>query len=386
MYKYQLIFLGNTAAKAAEQIRSRFFAIIKEMGMEEDSFAVLTRDSFGEYSNKQPTFAYYFGNINSPRTDVNEVQQLINNGDAIFPIYFEKDSFHKEVPSLLYPMNGRFYDGSKVDRYVNCALESLRLIRNNRKLFVSYRRTDSVLVANQLFDALLRNNYEVFLDTYSIIPAVNFQDELAHRLTDCDVLIQLFSPHFKESEWCAKEIVLANQKQIGIVEIVWPGMKLEAYNQLTNPIILQGDDFVDGNHKDEKASLTDDAIKRIVNEVESVRARNLAARQDNLIGEFVNEAKKVGKTLVREYRYLLENLSDAGLRLYLPAIGVPQSYDCFKSRAMRALLERDDIQLYLLYDNVRIKRDWIDHLDWLNESLEVKTIKKQDFELWLKNN
>ena len=67
----------------------------------------------------------------------------------------------------------------------------MRLLRENRKLFISYRRTDSSAVANQLFDAFVRNNYDVFLDTYSINPAKNFQEELHHRMTDCDVLIQL---------------------------------------------------------------------------------------------------------------------------------------------------------------------------------------------------
>lgn len=40
----------------------------------------------------------------------------------------------------------------------------------------------------------------------------------------------------------------------------------------------------------------------------------------------------------------------------------------------------------IIYDDLRIRKKWVEHLEWLNESLEVKTIKKKDFELWLKNN
>ena len=54
--------------------------------------------------------------------------------------------------------------------------------------------------------------------------------------------------------------------------------------------------------------ITEECIENIVNTVESVRARNLAARQDNLVGEFVKEARKQGRQLIQEYRYLVETL------------------------------------------------------------------------------
>ena len=132
--------------------------------------------------------------------------------------------------------------------------------------------------------------------------------------------------------------------------------------------------------------ITEECIENIVNTVESVRARNLAARQDNLVGEFVKEARKQGRQLIQEYRYLVETLKDGRIRLFIPAIGIPQSYDCFDSLRFRKLLDNEKIELFLIYDDLRIRKKWIEHLEWLNESLEVKTIKKKDFELWLKNN
>ena len=129
-----------------------------------------------------------------------------------------------------------------------------------------------------------------------------------------------------------------------------------------------------------------ECIENIVNAVESVRARNLAARQDNLVGEFVEEARKQGRQLIQEYRYLVETLKDDIIRLFIPAIGIPQSYDCFDSLRFRKLLDNEKIELFLIYDDLRIRKKWVEHLEWLNESLEVKTIKKKDFELWLKNN
>ena len=311
---------------------------------------------------------------------------LLENGDTIFPIYFGSE-FKEEIPNMIDMMNGKRYAAeSDCEKYVNHAFESLKLLRTSRKLFISYRRTDSSAVANQLFDALVRQNYDVFLDTYSINPAEDFQKELHHRMTDCDVLIQLYTNNFKGSHWCEEEILSANQKQIGIVAIVWPGCPLERHNQLCEPIQLSETSFLNQQFNSEQCQLTEKAIKKIVHTVESVRARNLAARQDNLVGEFVAEARKKGRQLIQEYRYLVEYSDNGTTRLFIPAVGIPQSYDCFESLRFREQLHNNSLELFLIYDDLRIRQRWIDHLEWLNQSLEVKTIKKQDFATWLRNN
>ena len=285
-----------------------------------------------------------------------------------------------------FPRRGFGFANFHIEKYINYAFESMRLLRENRKLFISYRRTDSSAVANQLFDAFVRNNYDVFLDTYSINPAKNFQEELHHRMTDCDVLIQLYTNDFKNSKWCNEEIISANQKQIGVVEIIWPDCTPDIHNLLCEPIQLTQKMFMNEDFHNGSCCITEECIENIVNAVESVRARNLAARQDNLVGEFVEEARKQGRQLIQEYRYLVETLKDDIIRLFIPAIGIPQSYDCFDSLRFRKLLDNEKIELFLIYDDLRIRKKWVEHLEWLNESLEVKTIKKKDFELWLKNN
>lgn len=119
--------------------------------------------------------------------------------------------------------------------------------------------------------------------------------------------------------------------------------------------------------------------------MESIRARNLAARYDSIFGEFIAEAKKFHKNIFPQYNYLIEKntLGDIS-RLFIPAIGIPQSYDCFESRNFRSLLNNDDLEMYLIYDSLRIRQRWIEHLDWLNEALDVKTIKREDFESWMR--
>lgn len=386
MYKYQLILLGDIHNPACEAIKQHFLEKTHEIGLKEDMFEEISAENFeNRYSNKQPTFVYYIGTTNHHDLDVDILNVLMKNGDAVFPLYFG-DNFYAEIPKVIHKMNGRKYSEDGIEEYVNYALESMKLLRENRKLFISYRRTDSSAVANQLFETLVKANYDVFLDTYSINPAKNFQEELHHRMTDCDVIVQLYTNDFKNSDWCNEEILSANQKQIGIVEIVWPDCTPDIHNMLCQPLQLSKENFANEEFSNSGCTLNDKTLRKIAYTVESVRARNLAARQDNLVGEFVEEAHKQGHQLVQGYRYIVEYLDNGNQRLFIPAVGIPQSYDCFESLRFRELLDNDNIELFLIYDDLRIRKRWIEHLEWLNKSLEVKTIKKKDFRLWIKSN
>jgi hypothetical protein len=386
IFKYQLVFLGDISNGACNEIRTRFYEKVSEMGLLNDAFVDIYNSNFvTDYQNKQPSFVYYFGKRDHHDKDVDILATLMANGDAIIPVYFHEGDFYEEIPEQAWKMNGKMYTPGKVNTFVNYALEALRLLRQNRKLFISYRRNESTGIANQLFDALVRCNYDVFLDTYSIGAAKNFQEELHHRLSDCDILIQLYTNEFMESPWCREEITAANQKQIGVIELVWPGVALDMHNHLCEPMLLKEDDFTTSS-TDPLSRLQDNVVELLSHKVESVRARNMAARQDGLVGEFIKEALKVDKSLVQEYKYLVERKDDGDVNVFIPAVGVPQSYDCYESLQFKELLRNPKTKIHLIYDDLRIKKRWIEHLDWLNVSLEVKTIKKKDFALWLQNN
>ena len=187
---YQLILLGDTTCLACESIRHRFFELLKERGLDASLVAVLdgalvmADPETGGYESYKPLFAFYFGGIGHGDKDVEAVEKLIGNGDAIFPICFTADKYREEMPVVLHPVNGRMYKEDDLDSIVNVAFEELRLLRKNRRVFISYKRSDSSAVANQLFDVLSWHQFDVFLDTYSIRGSADFQAELHHRITD----------------------------------------------------------------------------------------------------------------------------------------------------------------------------------------------------------
>ncbi len=386
-YKYQLIMLGSLGSDS-DKMEAIFFDKVSELKLPVDAFVVIKEDNFkAEYKENQPSFCLYFGDVSGNFENLTLIDKLIKDATPILPIF--EDSFGEEVPKVLENYNGQKYDNSKDSKIVNLALESFGKLRQTRKVFVSYKREDSTSVAIQLYEALERGNFDVFLDTHSIKQGELFQEELWHRMTDCDVIVMLNTPDFMTSRWCKEELAEASAKQIGILQLVWPEHSLESISHICEPIQLQKSDFVKSNYSSKNTSkLKGSIVKTIIDEVESLRARNLAARQDNLITEFTNIANKHGKTInLQPERFLTEDLSGNKRRIFIPTVGIPQSIDCNQSDELKEEIEEFDVEsIHLIYDDIRIREKWLNHLDWLNKYLDIKTLKKQDFDTWLEDN
>lgn len=391
-YKYQLLILG-TDVSVKHQILAKVLEKIDALGLPNSILKLIDSKSIKEeYNGNQPAFGIYFGDINGDFKDLDVTQKLIKDGTMILPLYFggEEDSFSKEIPCILENQNGLQFKESETDRIANVILESFELLRSTRKIFISYRRTESTSIAIQLYEALESFNYDVFLDTHTISKGEPFQDELWHRMTDCDVIVLLNTPEFLESHWCKEEFAEAGTKKIGIVQLVWPNhniRNLDSSSLISYPMILKENHFVDNiyNNKNE-SKLVDDIVEEIVQKVESVRARNLASRQDNLITEFRNIAELCGReVIVQPEKFLTEDLPSGKRVVYIPTIGIPQSTSCQSAEIKNELYRHNDVSIRLIYDDLRIREKWINHLDWLNDNFkkDIKTLKKQDFQTWL---
>ncbi|WP_202985343.1 toll/interleukin-1 receptor domain-containing protein [Mucilaginibacter inviolabilis] len=377
----------GTTNPSTEKIIKLFFEKIADLELQPEFYKVITSSEIGqEYKGNQPAFVLYFGNEEDHK-DVDILDHLLKDGNIILPIF--KKSFSKEIPKILENQNGLLYDESLDEKIVNLILESFGKLRNSRKIFISYKRDESTSVAIQLYEALEKSNFDVFLDTHSIKQGEPFQDELWHRMTDCDVIVILNTLNFLTSQWCEKEIAEANVKQIGVLQLVWPSHTLEKMAQLCYPTLLKPENF-ENNLFDNKdlSKLTSLTVKNIVQQVESIRARNLAARQDNLITEFLNIARKFGKQVnLQPERFITEDIADQKRRIFIPSVGIPQSIDCNQSSELKKEIREYSVdEVYLIYDDVRIREKWLKHLRYLNEYLDVKTIKKQEFDSWLQNN
>ncbi|PUV24161.1 toll/interleukin-1 receptor domain-containing protein [Sphingobacterium athyrii] len=386
MFKYQLIILG-TIKPFISDIISLYHKRIEDLKLQKEFYEIYFKDNLKSYKGNQPAFVIYLGNESGDFEDLEQIEKLLDEGNIVLPIFF--NSFGREIPKILSNQNGLKYEDFKNEKIVNLILESFGKLRNTRKVFISYKRDESTSVAIQLYEALENNNFDVFLDTHSIKQGEPFQDELWHRMTDCDVILLLNTPKFIESEWCEKEIAEASVKQIGIIQVIWPTHKLERIAEICFPYQLSEANFVKGIYdKKDISKLNDDTVNALVKQVESIRARNLASRQDNLITEFLNTAQKYGKNMaIQPERFITENITEKKRRLFIPSVGIPQSFDCNTSSELKREIKEFSVEeVYLIYDDVRIREKWLKHLSYLNEYLDVKTIKKQEFDTWLQKN
>ncbi len=391
-YRYQLIFLGENDS-VRNSISDDIQRKLKDLGLVGDMIKIIDANNFGsEYLGNQPAFGIYFGDVAGDFKDLSIAEKLVKDGTMILPIFF--GSFSTDIPAILSNQNGLHYSATELDRISNIVLQAFELLRETRKIFISYRRSESTSIAIQLFEALESHNFDVFLDTHSIGMGEPFQDELWHRMTDCDVIVLLNTPGFLERHWCKEELAEAGAKQIGIVQLVWPNHKIkdiDPTSYLSYPIQLIEDNFIDKLYVEtdkDKPKFSSESIKKILQEVESVRARNLAARQDNLITEFRNIAAKSGRAVtVQPEKILTEDLPDGKRVIYIPTIGIPQSKNCQSAEVKKELMGYKDVSIRLIYDDLRIRDKWLKHLDWLNDNFkkDIKTLRKQEFEPWLKS-
>ena len=392
-YKYQLIILGSDVPEK-HQILTKTIEKIKELGLPQSIIKIIEADKIAEnYLGNQPAFALYFGNREGNHQHLKITDKLLKDGTMILPIFFgnpDDHAFSKEIPSILSNQNGIQFKNIEIDRIANIILESFELLRNSRKIFISYRRNESTSIAIQLYEALELYNYDVFLDTHSIGKSEPFQDELWHRMTDCDVIVLLNTPNFLESHWCKEEFAEAGTKQIGLVQLVWPNHEIkdiDSGSHISYPIKLKESDFINNiyNNKD-KSKLVEVLVEEVIQKVESVRARNLASRQDNLITDFRNIAQECGRKVNVQPEKFLTEISPSGKKIiYIPTIGIPQSTSCQSAEIRHEIEVNKSTSIRLIYDDLRIRDKWLKHLDWLNNNFkkDIKTLKKQNFKSWL---
>src|SRR4029079_15742943 len=107
----------------------------------------------------------------------------------VIPTIAAHGNFATQIPPQLHFSNGlrRRADDAEMNELAAAMLECVGLLRKQRRVFVSYRRTESRSAGMHLHDVLSSHGFDVFLDTHDVRPGEPFQDVLWHRLCDSDV-------------------------------------------------------------------------------------------------------------------------------------------------------------------------------------------------------
>ncbi len=211
---YELILLGEQG-KVHAAIVQTLGKRIAELGMQSNVVKTIEEADVTSRDRKLPALALFVGYASAEESHHPSLVDLIEDSLTIITVVSSLALVSCELPSSLRHINA--LESSKsgsVDRIVSLILEHFRLLRAERKLFISYKRDDSTPVANALYDELDRRGFDVFLDTRSVPPAKDFQSELWHRLADADVIILLDTPGFRSSRWTVEELARANATNV----------------------------------------------------------------------------------------------------------------------------------------------------------------------------
>ena len=157
------------------------------------SVSFLDAASFGQRDPKSPIAGVYFGGPSQSPADTGTVEQLLALPAVLIPVVETLEGYSKLVPEQLGPINGCQLEPADpaLESIANLVLEALSLLRQSRRLFISYRRIESRGVALQLYSLLDERGFDVFLDTHGVRPGEPFQEILWQRLADSDVVVLL---------------------------------------------------------------------------------------------------------------------------------------------------------------------------------------------------
>ena len=131
----------------------------------------------------------------SSQTDITSISSY-----EIIPIIFDSnEALHessKHINAFLYDHN----DKEKSDEMLcHVILEKFGLIKNTKNVFISYRREDSLSLAENIRTQLLMKGYSIFLDKKSIDVGVDFMDSIKLAIANADVFLLLYSPSYFDS-------------------------------------------------------------------------------------------------------------------------------------------------------------------------------------------
>lgn len=201
---YQVLFLGDETDDR-RRVRELLSDRLRDLGLNAGAISFFGQGDEANLDRSMPLTAVYFGS-RSHTVDSPLVGQLIEDFVIIATVVSSLDRVSMELPPQLRHINAMKNDAITIDRLRNLILETFRLLRRERRLFISYKRSDSQSFANKLYEELDARGFDVFIDVRSVPPGVDFQAELWHRMSDSDVVILIDTPGFSESRWTTAEL------------------------------------------------------------------------------------------------------------------------------------------------------------------------------------
>ncbi|MGL5705991.1 MAG: toll/interleukin-1 receptor domain-containing protein [Tannerellaceae bacterium] len=318
--------------------------------------------TYDKVSKKKPVLYLYFGDNIEDKNRHNSLLSLedLTEKDLILPVLRDPSNFKEYIPDELKEINAIIIKNNKdIHKLNNRILEWCNKIEVNRKVFISYKRTDSLKLAEQLYDTLIKSHYTPFLDSYSIETGVKFQEYLLHELSDSAIFVFINTPNYEFSSFTLEELNAASLHQMSIIEIKTNSAR--DYKEAEFSVVFKLEDDISPEKE-----YPDEIIKSIVYLIEKERAKAFEFKRKTIIDNLIAS----NKDIVVSSNGIISTKNNT--HLYYPVFHNPLATDYQKAEKIIDNTSTGD--KFVIYNGIHCRKDVKDHILWLNKSLPIKAI------------
>lgn len=315
----------------------------------------------------QSAAVVFFAGLDASQGNLDE---LLARGIPILPVISDPGQPHAGLPHALHAFHCLQYQAGDIQPIATALLESVGLLQKQRRVFISYLRTEAREAALQLIDTLTARHFDVFLDTNGTAPAPDFRPLLWHRLCDSDVLLMLDTPHYFNSRWTSAEFGRALAKGISVLRVGWPSFTPSIKATTASQLQLAAEEIDPVSGK-----LQTEALERICSKIEEARSQSHAVRSVNLISNIRIAALQSGAQLlgVGANKAMYIQMQDGRIVTAYPTVGVPASKTL---QEIATYTPRHPAAV--IYDVVGLHADHVAHLQWLDTFQSTRCISVSD--------
>jgi TIR domain len=256
-----------------------------------------------------------------------QIERLTAASVPVVPLIEASAAFSDVVPDSLHPINA--LDTASLAKVSAAVLRWLGLTEKHRRVFVSYRRSDSLLIGEQLWETLGKAGFDVFLDRFSVDPGVDFQERLTEALSDKAFLLLVESPHVTTSKWVEYEVEYARKSRMGLLALTWPdSVRMKNVFDKQRLQLAEPDELERTPHG---GKLTDTMLGRLPDLVEQAHAKAMLARRRRMMGSLECELrrKNIAYKLLSDWTLLTEAGEGDDGRLFSITPRPPEIPDLF---------------------------------------------------------
>ncbi len=290
----------------------------------------------------------------------------------------------KEVESTrsyLQRINAFEYDdknhSGSIDTLCDIILDKLGIIKNSRKIFISYKRSETKRLAEMVRKELSDAGYTVFLDTRDIDVGSDFMQEIRQSIVESDIFLMLNSNSYYDSQYTKKELYSACILGTAIVVLSSNDSRNEELNGLE---LVKIDEY---NGKSKKRRLSKKDRDNILKKICLVRLelwKNRHQRLNRRIKSFQE------RDVFLQGVYVPSKLSIDRCSIYA-ITGLPGTMDFQRIQQHgirfynRKQAKKQTKKLYALYDDLTLPASYSKHLNWLDKEMpKINLIKTSSFE------